>query len=48
MRHPIMINFDDIIGENAQEHNPYKRQIPDDPYRILIVSGSGSRIRYPI
>ena len=24
-----MINFDDIKGENVQEHNPYKRQIPE-------------------
>ena len=35
-----MINFDDYTNENKIEHNwPY---IPDHPYRILIVGGSGS------
>ena len=35
-----MINFDDYTNENKIEHNwPY---IPDHPYKILIVGGSGS------
>ena len=35
-----MINFDDYTNENTVEHKrPY---IPDRPYRILIVGGSGS------
>ena len=34
-----MINFDEVIGENTQEHNPLWPQIL---YRILIVGGSGS------
>ena len=35
-----MINLDDITNENNKEHNekwPY-----DQPYRILIIGGSGS------
>ena len=35
-----MINFDDYVNENKTGHNwPY---IPDHPYRILIIQGSGS------
>ena len=36
-----MINFDDYVNENKTEHKnwPY---IPDKPYRILIIGGSGS------
>ena len=36
-----MINFDDYTNENIIEHSkwPY---IPDHPYRILIIGGSGS------
>ena len=37
-----MINFDDVTKENIQEHNPNWPQIPDHPYRILIIGGSGS------
>ena len=37
-----MINFDDIAQENIKEHNPNWLQIPDHPYRILIIGGSGS------
>ena len=37
-----MINFDDVTKENIKEHNPNWRGIPDHPYRILIVGGSGS------
>ena len=37
-----MINFDDIAKENIKEHNPNWPQIPDHPYRILIIGGCGS------
>ena len=37
-----MINFDDVTKENIKEHNPNWPQIPDHPYRILIIGGSGS------
>ena len=38
----IMINFDEVIGKNTQEHNPHWPQIPDHLYRTLMVGGSGS------
>ena len=37
-----MINFDDIVNENKIEHNKNWPYIPDYPYRILIIGGSGS------
>ena len=37
-----MINFDDYTNENIIEHNSKWPYIPDDPYRILIIGGSGS------
>ena len=37
-----MINFDDYTNENKEEHNPKWPYIPDHPYQILIVGGSGS------
>ena len=37
-----MINFDDLVKENIKEHNPDWPQIPDHPYRILTIGGSGS------
>ena len=37
-----MINFDSHIHENETEHNVKWLYIPDHPYRILIVGGSGS------
>ena len=37
-----MINFDDVTKENIKEHNPNWTQIPEHPYRILIIGGSGS------
>ena len=37
-----MINFDDHANENKTENNPKWPYIPDYPYRILIVGGSGS------
>ena len=36
-----MINFDDATKENIKEHNPNCQQIPDHPYRIVIIGGSG-------
>ena len=37
-----MFNLDDITNENNKEHNEKSPYIPDHPYRILIVGGSGS------
>ena len=37
-----MINLDNIINENNEEHNKKWPYIPDHPYRILIIGGSGS------
>ena len=37
-----MINFDDYTNENKLKHNPDWPYIPDHPYRILIIGGSGS------
>ena len=37
-----MINIDDYTNENKIEHNSKWSHIPDHPYRILIVGGSGS------
>ena len=37
-----MINFDDYSNENRRKHNPNWPYIPDHPYRILIIGGSGS------
>ena len=37
-----MINFDDFSNENIIEHNSKWPYIPDHPYRILIIGGSGS------
>ena len=37
-----MINFDDFINENKTEQNLKWPYIPDHPYRILIIGGSGS------
>ena len=37
-----MINFHDYTNENKREHNPNWPYIPDHPYRILIIGGSGS------
>ena len=38
-----MINFYDYTNENKIEHNSKWLHIPDHPYRILFVGGSGSR-----
>ena len=37
-----MINFDDYANENKTIHNKHWPYIPDHPYRILIIRGSGS------
>ena len=36
-----MIYFDDVTKENIKEHNPNWPQISNDPYKILIIGGSG-------
>ena len=36
-----MINLDSITNENSKEHNKNWTYIPDHPYRILIIGGSG-------
>ena len=38
-----MINFDDYVNENKTERNKNWPYIPDHPYRILIIGGSGSK-----
>ena len=40
--HFKMINVDNITSENNKEHNEKWPYIPDHPYRILIIGGSGS------
>ena len=37
-----MINFDDVIKKEAIEHNPNWPKIPDHPYRMFMIGGSGS------
>ena len=37
-----MINFDEYTNGNKIEHNSKWPYIPDHPYRILIIGGSGS------
>ena len=37
-----MINLDEYANENKIEHNSKWPYIPDHPYRILIIGGSGS------
>ena len=36
-----MITFDDVTYENIKEHNPNWLQVFDNPYKILIIAGSG-------
>ena len=38
-----MFNLDDITNEHNEEHNLKCQYIPDHPYRMLIIGGSGSR-----
>ena len=37
-----MINFDDVIKEDTEEHNSNWPESPDYPYRILKVGNGGS------
>ena len=37
-----MFDFDYITKEDIKEHNPNWAEIPDHPYRILIIRDSGS------
>ena len=37
-----MFNLDNITKESNKEHNTKWSFIPDYPYRILIIGGSGS------
>ena len=37
-----MINLDSIMNENNKERNEKWPYIPDHPYRIIIIGGSGS------
>ena len=37
-----MTNLDSITNENNKKHNKKWPYIPDHPYRILIIGGSGS------
>ena len=37
-----MINLDSIVNDNNKKHNEIWPHIPDHPYRILIIGGSGS------
>ena len=38
-----MINLDSITNENDKKCNQIWPYIPDHPYRIIIIGGSGSR-----
>ena len=37
-----MFDLDDIANKNNKEHNNKWPYIPDHPYRVLIIGGSGS------
>ena len=37
-----MINFDDYVNENKNEHNENTWHTPDKSYRIPMIGGSGS------
>ena len=38
-----MINLDNIVNDKKEKHNEKWPYIPDHPYIILIIGGSGSR-----
>ena len=40
--HYKMFNLDDITKENNKEHNEKWPYVPDHPYGILIIGGSGT------
>ena len=37
-----MFNLDDITNQTNKEHNKKWLSVPDHPFRILIIGGSGS------
>ena len=37
-----MFNLDDITNQTNKEHNKNWLSVPDHPFRILIIGGSGS------
>ena len=37
-----MINLDSVTNKNNKKHNEKWPNIPDHPYRIIIIGGSGS------
>ena len=43
-----MFNLDDITNKNNKKHNKKWQFIPDHPYRILIIGGSGSGKTNPL
>ena len=43
-----MINLDSITNKNNKKHNEKWPYIPDHPYRILIIGGSGSGKTNPL
>ena len=43
-----MFNLDDITNENNENHNKNWPYIPDHPYRMLIIGGSGSGKTYAL
>ena len=43
-----MINLDDIANEYNEDHNKKWPYIPDHPYRMLIIGGSGSGKTYTL
>ena len=43
-----LINFDNVTKENVKQGNANWPQIPDHPYRILIIQGSGSGKTYSL
>ena len=42
LQYTKMFDLDDITNENNADHNKKWPYIPDHPYRMLIVGGSGS------
>ena len=43
-----MINLDSIVNDNTKTNNEKWPYIPDRPYRILIIGGSGSGKTYTL
>ena len=38
-----MVNYDDVTKKNTNKPNSNWSQIPDPPYSILVIGGSGSK-----